>query len=431
MNQLPLPLKTSVTEVSMIQLTEGQQRALEMVKRAVARPEPTVSVIAGYAGVGKTFSIRVIAEQIGRPAVITPTGKAALRVHEATGLSAQTIHRWIYKPIEDRDTGLTTFIRRELDEIEIPDSRLVLLDEASMVGPDVWQDVSSLCQQLDITLVLIGDPFQLMPVQPPGAPSFSVMTPEFADAIGAERVELTQILRQAEGSPIIRASMRLRQGERIWALNEIQQLGVEEFWPAVTSTYRRDGVVICHRNVTRHQVNAGIRMNLGIADELPHPGEPLLVLKNNYDVGFFNGETTRFIEWTRPPGDDTRSRIYDRYKRIHENLRYGCAKIGGSMATVAVEEIHGRLSSGPTTIARAAKKWALASGAFLGGKTAPHIHVNFGYCFTAHKSQGSQWPYALIVLESSIRLDEEDGRRWMYTALTRAEQAAAIYTGGV
>jgi hypothetical protein len=46
-------------------------------------------------------------------------------------------------------------------------------------------------------------------------------------------------------------------------------------------------------------------------------------------------------------------------------------------------------------------------------------------------SQGSQWPYVFVVIEPSVRFDEEEGRRWAYTALTRASQLASVYIGRV
>src|SRR5262249_10606000 len=151
--------------------------------------------------------IRVLGQEHGKPKIVTPTGKAALRVREATGLDAGTIHRWIYKPVVDPKTGVLKFARREGNDLDIPASRLVILDEASMVGPDIWKDVRQVCEQHDLKLIVIGDGFQLPPVQVRGAPMFSVLTPEFATQLGAERIEMNEVLRQAQGSPVIRASM--------------------------------------------------------------------------------------------------------------------------------------------------------------------------------------------------------------------------------
>ena len=52
----------------------------------------------------------------------------------------------------------------------------------------------------------------------------------------------------------------------------------------------------------------------------------------------------------------------------------------------------------------------------------PFLHANWGYVYTTHKSQGSQWPSAMVVIEPSVRVRTTEGRRWLYTALTRAEK---------
>jgi exodeoxyribonuclease-5 len=412
-------------------LTQGQEQGLAAVHRASGKMHATTTVIAGFAGTGKTTLLRVIAQVHGRPVVITPTGKAALRVREATGLTAATIHRWLYKPVEDADTGAVKFVRRYPDEIEVPPSRLILLDEASMVSASIWKDVFETCKSLNLRLVLVGDPFQLPPVDPSNQVPFSVLTPEFAASIGAERIEMTEILRQAQDNPVIRASMALRAGHGISSFREIQHITLAEFANVAVATHRAGGVSICHRNVTRFQLNAGIRGMLGIYDELPQVGEPLMVLKNSYEAGVVNGETIVFKGWLEPP--DVYERIYDRYKQLEEIARFGGTNVGTDdkklPATIAVEELYGRLQAGPRAISIAASKWARLQNLYLADTVAPHVHANFGYAYTAHKAQGSEWPYVLVVLEPSVRLNEEDGRRWSYTAVTRASKQAAIYVG--
>lgn len=411
-----------------IKLTEGQEKALAMVKRVHRKKDGVrVGVIAGFAGTGKTFMQRVVSEEFGVPQVVTPTGKAALRVQEATGLRASTIHRWIYTPDEDEATGTMIFRRRDAGEIAIPNSRMVVLDEASMVGPEIWEDVLQTCHELDLTLILVGDPFQLAPVQRPGDAPFSTMTPEFATDVGAERVELTEILRQAADSPIIRTTLKLRRNEMDFS--EIQVISPDQWWPTAIDVHKADGVIICHKNATRHQLNAGLRQLLHGGVETPQVGEPLLVLRNDYDVGRFNGEVVPFEGWSFEPEDDAEI-IRDKWQQINERVRYGTTKFDNVPATLAMEQLHGRLSSGMSVIGRGAKRWAHRVGALVKGRAVPHLHANFGYALTAHKSQGSQWPYALVVVENSTSLQWEDGRRWLYTALTRAEKSVALYWMG-
>ncbi len=167
------------------------------------------------------------------------------------------------------------------------------------------------------------------------------------------------------------------------------------------------------------------RQSLGIFDEMPQPGEPLLVLKNAYEVGLVNGESFAFDGWCKEPLQY--ERIHDKWKPLDENARFGGTMIGGvTSATLAIEELHGRLNVGPVAIEIAASRWARGENFYAGDKIASHVHANFGYTYTAHKAQGSQWPGVLIVMEPSVRLDEEEGRRWAYTATTRGIHMAGV-----
>jgi exodeoxyribonuclease-5 len=408
-------------------LTQGQEQALELTRRVAGQYGFGMGVIVGWAGTGKTTLIKVIGHVHGAPMIITPTGKAAMRVREATGLPAQTIHRWIYKPVMDEKTGVVKFVRREGNDIQIPNSRLVVLDEGSMVGPDVWRDVYSVCRAHDLRLIVVGDGFQLPPVQPPNSRPFSVLTEDFAQSLGAERVEMNEVVRQAQDSPVIRASIALRNGWGVRAFDELPKCTLANFGQWALNAYRQGGVTICHRNQTRLHLNAMFRASLGIYDEMPVVGEPLIVLKNAYEVGLVNGESFAFEGWTHPPGQY--ERVHDKWKNKDENARFGGTTANGISATVAVEELHGRMESSPIAISIAASRWARGENFYAGDKVASHLHANFGYVYTAHKSQGSQWPGVLVVVEPSVRLDEEDGRRWAYTAVTRAQQMAGVFLG--
>lgn len=413
-------------------LTDGQSRAEAACDRLMSTRGFQILVIAGYAGTGKTTLLRLIGEKYGsrgRPVCIAPTGKAALRIRESTGLDASTIHRWIYAPKEDPRTGAVKFMPRQLGEIELPPSRMVLLDEASMVGPDVWKDVYQVCKQLDVKLVCVGDAFQLPPVQPPNAAPFSILSPEFARHHGAERIEMTEVLRQAQDSPTIRASMKLREGAGIRALDELQPVPLKKFAHVATEVHRAGGVAICHRNTTRATLNAGIRGMLGIHDEMPQANEPLVVLKNSYPAGLVNGESVSFAGWDIAP--TVAERVFDQYQNIEESTRFGAARVGSesTLVVLSMEELHARLKSGPRAIEIAATTWARVNRVYAGDAPAPLLHVNFGYGWTAHKAQGSEWPYVLVVIEPSVRLNDEDGRRWAYTAITRSRLATAVFVG--
>jgi exodeoxyribonuclease V alpha subunit len=178
-----------------ITLAEGQREAL-----AAALTEKLV-VITGGPGTGKTTLIRGVVEILGRKdqevVLAAPTGRAAKRLAETTGLSAKTIHRLLeFNPI----TG--EFTRNQKRPIE---ADCLVIDEASMV------DVELAAMLLDAVrpatrLVVVGDADQLPSVGPGNV---------LSDLITSERVRvvcLEQIFRQADRSLIVENAHRINSG---------------------------------------------------------------------------------------------------------------------------------------------------------------------------------------------------------------------------
>ena len=130
-------------------LTPDQENAEKLIKEWFFNTDNLVFVLAGYAGTGKTFLIdRIVRESLhlkaGTEAVfVTPTGKAAT-VLIKNGTVAGTVHSLIYTRNEDdldvdengeiveRET--LSFTKKEKIDEKI---RLIIVDEASMIGEDV------------------------------------------------------------------------------------------------------------------------------------------------------------------------------------------------------------------------------------------------------------------------------------------------------
>lgn len=420
--------------------TAGQQAAIDAVEKLTKTRGFGGVVVTGYAGVGKTTMLRVFGKIYGDPIVITPTGKAALRVSEASGLSAVTAHRWLYTPAENPRTGAVEFRPRPMADMKLPRCRLVLVDEASMIGVSTWGDILRLCKACDLRVVLIGDGFQLPPVEKGGGAAtidFSTMTPGFATQHGFTRVELTEVLRQAADSPVVRASMGLRAGEGVGALRELPRVQLDQIGTTAAATREAGGVVICHSNACRFRVNHGMRGQLfgGEPPAQPQAGETLLCLKNNYTLGVYNGEQVAFQGWDRAPGEP--QQVKDRYTGGEAWIRYGVAHVDGGRCVLALEELEGNTGKlGGGALQSGAGEYARKNGLWTEDERGkqiplPYLQANYGYALTAHKAQGSEWPYALVILEPSVRLNLEEGARWVYTAVTRAKLLAAVYYGRV
>lgn len=405
-------------------LTVGQQRAVEMAGRCVRNygDLPRVSVLSGYAGTGKTTALRAISQAAGdKMVIVAPTGKAALRVREATGLRASTLHRWMYQPVENRKTGETRFERRKAEQIEVPPAGVVAVDEASMLTREHWDELYEVCTQLRLNILLIGDGFQLPPVSRGGERKpFSVFARDFP---AHERVALTEVMRQVEDSPIVRAGTLVREGRVQQALAVLREVDDDELPGCIDELLAGGGVLLCHSNMARHRLNQQARERRGYSQELVK-GEPLLVLHNSHELGRYNGELVTFGGWKKRLKDELD--VYDRFSKRTQRSGFGIACVDEDQAVLSTAEVHGGFAGvGYRSLERTAKRAAKRMGATPA--QASFLSVNLGYASTVHKAQGSEWPRALVYLEGTVRLREEDGRRWLYTAITRARHEALIH----
>jgi exodeoxyribonuclease V len=425
----PLPPPPVLPPLS-LELTAGQNQALAMVKQLMAGS--LVGVLRGYAGTGKTTCLRALADAFGPPIVLTPTGKASLRVQEATGLRASTIHRWMYIAKLDPKTGEWYFVPRDSSEIERPANNLIVVDEASMLGKDIYRELMNKVEQLGCSLLLVGDKFQLPPVQPRNEEPFSVLLDSFqCDA----RVDLTEIVRQALDSPIIRASMALRRGDTMQVRQLLRRLKREEVMDIALDMFKKgDGTVICHKNDTRYKINDRMRACLGFKGAL-QVGEPLLVLHNTYDESgwaVYNGEVVSFPGWEhRVPGIHP----VRKYKDSEEiGATFGTFTLSGVKVVMSEEGLTGAFErlGVPVPWVGSVSHRAINKDNTGERLKVPYLAANFGYCLTAHKSQGSEWDRVVTMVERHMRpeADTERGledRRWLYTAITRARKESMLY----
>jgi exodeoxyribonuclease-5 len=442
-----------------MQLTRGQSEGLKMVERLKRDLDdlgpPKIHVLAGYAGTGKTTLLKKVPEVLGGvPMVVAPTGKAAIRVREATGIAARTIHSWLYDTDEDENSGEISFHRKNPMEITRGEVSVLVIDEASMVPSDLWEEIHDVCSMLHINILLIGDPFQLPPVEKrqsntngyddPAYAPFNLLSPDFKFT---ERVLLTEIVRQALDNPIIRASMLIRQGQVAKAVTGMPKLFPAQVLEKAAEIIKNgNGALIVHKNETRNRMNLAVREALKKPEHEIAPGEPLLVLQNNYRLQRFNGELVKFENWIDPPG--AVHLIKDWIRKQEHRTRFGIAQIETTpldtwgQAALAVDQVFGRM-------AHIAQPPITKFVKILYGRSVnqddirhmtrdelnramgqPLLNANFGYCLTCHKSQGSEWDKVIVCLEPTIRMQTEEGCRWVYTAITRSREECWINLGG-
>ncbi len=275
-------------------------------------------------------------------------------------------------------------------------ARLIVLDEVSMVGEDMAKDLLSYKRPI----LVLGDPGQLPPIKGEGA---------FVDA--EPDVMLTEVHRQAAESAIIRLATWARQGRPIPMGLHDPLVAKMPFGDLSPEMCLKADQVICGRNDTRILLNNGIRRVAGRQGLLPQPGEKIICLKNSKTHGVVNGMFLGLDEAV-----DDAELIFKARLRTEDDAVVGEPNDDGE-AWVPVYKgpflDHIQLDKD-----RGSRDWKLLR------KIRP-LEMVFGYAITCHKAQGSGWRN-VIVWDDGLGRTDADRRRWLYTAITRAEEGLVL-----
>lgn len=151
-----------------IELDDTQQQAVDLCCNLRER----IVAVTGAAGTGKTTILKNVYNKLysqHRSVVLcAPTGKAAKRITEATGIPAMTIHRLLEYPHpgeRDEKTGKTLISTDPKRDRENPlDARVVLCDEYAMVNVEVHRNLLDALPSGGI-IRMFGDANQLQPIE--------------------------------------------------------------------------------------------------------------------------------------------------------------------------------------------------------------------------------------------------------------------------
>jgi len=374
--------------LTVIELADQQRKAVEAALR------DSCTVITGGPGVGKTTIVKAIVH-IARAgnrkvSLAAPTGRAAKRLGEATGVEAMTIHRLLeYQPHEGG------FQKNAEDPL---DADLLVIDEASMVDIMLLRALTA-ALRVGAQLVLVGDVDQL-PSVGAGAVLHDVIHSDAATVI-----RLTEIFRQAARSKIVVSAHKINHGEMPElappgegtsdfyfinrddpeaARNTIVELVAER----IPARFGLDAITQIQVLTPMHRGELGTHVvNRALQERLNPPnGEQELVrgdrsfrrndkvmqLKNDYDRNVFNGDIG-VIDAVDPQGNVIR------------------VDFDGKIVTYERSELD------------------------------QLIHA---YAVSVHKSQGSEYPAVVIPIVTQHFMMLQ--RSLLYTAVTRGKKLVVL-----
>ena len=375
-------MKKTVTE-----LAESQQRAVREALRQ------RLLIITGGPGVGKTTILRSIllilqSKQV-KLVLAAPTGRAAKRLSESTGLEAKTLHR-LLEYQGDGDWG------RHRGKPLVGD--LFVVDEASMIdAPLMAQFLSALPQGAH--LLIVGDADQLPSVGP------GMVLHDLIASGAVPCVQLTEIFRQAASSRIITSAHAINRGQvpdlkpasrsdffflEASEPEEICDLIVQLAHTRLPAKYGFDPIADIqvltpmNRNLLgTASLNHSLQLALNPPNEVKFEierfqttfrvGDKVIQTHNNYDKEVFNGDIGHITAIDADP--------------VKLHVRFDAQRL--------VEYEPGELDE-----------------------------LQLAYALTIHKSQGSEFPCVIIPVSTQHFVLLE--RSLIYTAITRAKKLCIL-----
>lgn len=401
-----------------MQLTEKQAEAIALC----IDPTKRLVGITGSAGTGKTTilkqAVEILKERGATSALCAPTGKAAKRIKEATGMDAVTIHRLLEFPAPgevDDDTGKPMRSGYPSRCRHKPlGYDFVFVDEAAMVNSDIHRFVVDALKS-GAALRYFGDINQLPPIEENKA-NEKVPSPFRLVLAKYPSVTLDVVHRQGIDSGILLNASRLLRGlppanrddfSVVYSdtpVDVVLQLckqidfttldnqiisPTNQGWVGCVQLNQKVQTIVNPRpdpaewmRVPRHPWDAGKRDELAIC-----LGDKVLVTKNNYDLNVFNGETGRVTEFDHEDG----SFVID----------FGDREV--SIPPTLETEYQGN-------------KWT----------SDPRKDVDLAYVMTTHKSQGSEFGIVCYVMNASRSFNLN--RNNLYTGITRAREFVHLIT---
>ena len=421
-----------------IELNPQQQEALQKMEEFV-ESEERLFLLTGYAGTGKTTLLQALLTSLRdsgdrRKVTFTALSNKATKVlaemafHWDLDVDCMTCCRLLgLQPVIDKETGVQKFTRDRKKKGLINYYRLVVVDECSMINQEMWMLLVEAISRLDANtqLLFVGDPAQLPPINEERSLCFDQII---------QRYDLTEVMRYG-GSiggmaddirrnlerpilPTLQNDVNEEKTEGIFVLPRSSwETLIQRAFVSDRSLENPDQVrVLAYTNRRVNQLNQKIRESIygndldrfvlgeRLTANTPCLDGDAIMLQTSQecevldiDIGKCDRWQVWFLDVETELGDFHRLRV------LHEN--------------------HQRKFDDELKVLAEGRQWK----AFWDLKQFFH-DLNYSYCLTVHKSQGSTFQDVFIDLPNlrrNIKVSERN--QLYYVALTRAAKRVFLY----
>jgi len=423
--------------------------------------DESLFILKGYAGTGKTTLISTLVNSLWNAhksaVLLAPTGRAAKVIAKYSKREALTIHKKIYFPKKQNGGGVSFVLQPNKHK-----NAIFIVDEASMISDvntdsKLFENGSLLDDLLQYVysgtrckLVFIGDTAQLPPIKLDVSPALDENRLALNYNKEVDFIELDEVVRQAEGSGILSNATLLREQLATNYFDSFQfDLGVfpdivrlqdgYDIQNAIDEAYSSDGkedtAIIVRSNKRANIYNQQIRSRILFQENDLNAGDYLMVVKNNYfwikensEAGFIaNGDIVEVLEiyafkelyGFRFAEVKVRMVDYPNMKAFEtvlllDTITAETPALSYEDSNKLYQEVQKDYESETTKYKKFMK--------IKQNKYFNALQVKFSYAMTCHKSQGGQWKTVFVEQPYLPNGVNKDYMRWLYTAITRAEE---------
>ena len=399
-----------------MELNKKQKEGLELAVTRYINKEK-ITVIAGYAGTGKSTLVKFIISALEKydvdpeeDVVYTSfTGKATQVLQKKGNKNVKTLHKLLYD-FYPRSNG--TFFKKPVDYIGY---KIVIVDECSMVPKELFNQLL----KYPVHIICLGDPGQLPPVD----------KNDDNELLTNPHIFLDEIMRQEEQSEIIQLTMKIRAGEELKTFKG-KEVQILEYKDLTSGMLLWADQVICSTNTTRVELNQKIR-DLLSKNGNPQDGDKIICLRNYWDI--FSNNLSPLVNGTIGYLKNTKELNIPIPKYITNDRLKSIDTINCDFASDDNISIYSNLlidkkmilENEPTLNFK--ESFKMSKNEEL--KDLVPLNFTYAYAITCHKSQGSEWDNVLVI-EESFPFDKDEHIKWLYTACTRAAKKLVIIKKG-